>query len=144
MYDDLPENLVHILAVIDELEVKSEIQYGSRTENLSNGKRIVEKLFPKQGTTSHVLHTDINIIPSDGSGDCTETLLVAIGRNDDCEKRLLEAIEHIFVTCVGTKYVVFYAAEWDSVSWLRHSRGFKKRGLYAMLKNVGQKTIRLQ
>ncbi len=75
----------------------------------------------------------INVIPGGVPGICHPTLLVAIGYNDDVEKSILRAVEHINVRCPGiTRNVLFWAASWNSASWTQHKDSF--RSVTAVLK----------
>jgi len=69
----------------------------------------------------------VNVIPwGTPTTQCYSTLVVGVGYNDDVEKRILEAYEHISAKCPNTRYVIFWAAAWYGLSWKRHSRHFKR------------------
>jgi hypothetical protein len=68
-----------------------------------------------------------NVIPwGIPTAQCHSTLVVGVGYNDDAEKRILEAYEHISAKCPNTKYVIFLAAAWYGLSWKRHSSQFRR------------------
>jgi hypothetical protein len=130
--------------MIEDFEKRSEIAFNPK--DYSNGKAMINSLFPK-GDQQVLSSPDssINIIPSDEKVPCSRVLLVAIGHNDDCEKRLLEAIECVSSICPGkTRYVIFYAASWETRAWQNHLQSPKRHGCSVLLKLIGQSVIMLR
>jgi len=94
---------------------------------LKTAKKIVESM------PDSILHSRINIYPGGIPSTCHDTLLVVIGENDDVEKSVLQAVEHISARCRGiTTNVIFWAVCWSSAHWPDHKASF--RGISVVLK----------
>lgn len=115
---DIPNDIANILGILSNTE--SIFLENPRT--YQRGEDMIDSLRNSyQGQR-------INVIPDGMSGECQQVLLVAIGKrkDEDVEKRILQAIEHINVRCLGiTKYVIFWAAKWESMAWMKHRDSFK-------------------
>ena len=79
----------------------------------------------------------VNVIPGGVIGNCHDILVVAIGSGcqENVEVRILEAIEHIWVKCPKTTYVIFATAKWDVLAWAKHAKSF--RSISCTLKMFG-------
>jgi len=128
---DIPEDTKLILERLDEFE--KEI-FSDDPESYKWGEDIVDAVLDNNYLGGH----PINVIPGGESGVCHPTLLVAIGARayEDIEKRILQAVEHIYVNCSGkTRFVLFWAAKWDLSTWKQHEHSFK--GVTVILKPFG-------
>ena len=121
----LPEVLQKLIEILESRERDLDIR--ELPDILKSDKKIISSLISDyEGRVISPYGEYVNVIPPLGHpGPCREILLVVIGTNNDVEKRILEAIEHIYAKCAGiTKYVVFYAARWNQVSWIQHKNSF--------------------
>ena len=109
-----------------------------RWKELRRGTQIVESL-PNFG------RPNVNVIPSTGvPSHCHKILFVAIGAADSSERRMLEAYEHISAKCPSaTRGIIFYAARWDALAWIRHEQSFRRFDVSAVLKLPFMKPQRL-
>lgn len=131
-HDDQRVNIEEILQVLEGLERQTE--YDER--RFRRGERIVEEFLGEYASSGSV-----NVIPGGVPGLCKGILVVAIGERDDCEKRILEAAEHL-VKCRGTTtQIVFFAAWWNALLWMQHTDAFKHVGVKVYLKLVGSRPL---
>ena len=122
---DIPGEIKNILNTLSKME--RIVLEDPRT--YQSGENIVNKIFHNGEYRKYQGQgQEINVIPGGVSDGCQLVLLVAIGerRSEDVEKRILQAIEHINVKCSGTtKYVIFWAAKWESTAWMKHRDSFR-------------------
>jgi len=137
-WTDYPD-LSQFLEWLNDIERRLDIPWDKQAMN--SGKRIVEKIFDRDGGSG----MPVNVIPPVGRlGGCERILFVAIGGRDNVKRRILEAIEHIAAKCPNrTKYVVFYCAKWDHVTWLEHMDSFRRFGVVVVKKEFLLRPIRL-
>lgn len=94
----------------------------NRAKRIS-GKEVIDRILDKGDG-------GVNVIPGGNPGRCRGTLVVAIGTNEGIERRILEAIEHVGVSCRGiNKNVIFIAFNWNYGAWLRHEGSFRALSL---------------
>jgi|GEM_PF-3464418 len=131
---ELSQNVKEFLDWLNSIERELEEKIIEDSRNLLTGEKIIKKLFPEE--RSIFKGQPINVIPQIGTlGPCASILFVAIGKRDRIKERILEAIEHVSVKCKDTtKYVIFYAALWDTIIWLKHMGSFKKLNIITILK----------
>ena len=94
-----------------------------RTSAINRGEDIVKVLIKE----NNPLLNPVKMLPKGIPHTCKPVLLVAIGSRvyEDVEKRILQAIAHVFAACPETtKTVIFWAAKWDSVPWLKYRTYF--------------------
>ena len=147
---DWPEEVLSILRTLDSLDAKlpqedreesesveepfrkpwpdqREWRYPRRRRvpvSISGGEDMAKRISNDQRLGGGAF----NLIPGGMPGPCRSTLVVAIGVRDSVEERIYQAIEHCFAHCPGvTRYVIFWAAHWDSVSWKSRMRAFSRR-----------------
>lgn len=120
---NLPHDLGDLLGSLSE----SEDGLLKNPRKCASGKSIAKELDRNFGGQP------FNVIPwGIPTSNCYGTLVVGVGYNDDVEKRILEAYEHVSVKCRNTRYVIFWAAAWNGLSWRSHMIMF--RGVTAILK----------
>lgn len=129
----LPEIVSSILDILKELDgdlLKQDNKPNLERKNFSIVKRL------KGG--NWFSNNYINIIPGNKQGDCQENLLVIIDSNNNINNLLDKAIQHIS-NCPKTKYIIFYAAKWDSLKWIKKEKDFKN--IPIILKLVGAEPL---
>lgn len=134
MYEvELPGEVREILASLDAIE-RDVIR---EPTVLGRGETLVKE------TLSSVSHS-VNVIPGGVPGPCHRILIVVIGSsgNEDVEKRILEAVEHVFAKCRETRFVIFWAAQWIGTAWMRHADSF--RNVESILKQFGANPTKLR
>jgi hypothetical protein len=158
-FREVPELLIPVMKALDELD---RVKYEELILRREYEEEVIRRPKPLTGQwlcrnaiergfiRPSIRHVDIkgvpvNVIPPIGEpGPCTEILLVFIGKTDNFEVRVLEAIEHSGVLCYRTtKYVIFYALKWDDVVWKRHEQTFKKINVTVFLKPFGRPPTRI-
>jgi hypothetical protein len=79
----------------------------------------------------------VAVIPGYAAGRCEPILLTVVGYADECEFRILEAIEYLS-RCRGvTKHVVFYSINWSALAWADHRDSFRAARAIPILKLMG-------
>lgn len=111
-------------------------------KSYTRGKKMIKKLKRRFAGThqweGYFTHP-VNVLPKEdikSTGQCCDTLYVAIGTKDKVNVRILEAVEHLKL-CPETKHVVFHAAKWNAAEWLNHKDSFK--GVFCVLRILGHK-----
>lgn len=67
----------------------------------------------------------INVIPSQGAGQCREVLLCFCFDRDSLAERLREIAYHAGIHCPGTRLVVFVTSQWNPTEWKKnHEEAF--------------------
>ncbi len=113
---DIPEDVGMLVVSLSQIET----MISDSTQKMGTGRAILKQM------PERMLNDRINVFPGGVPGTCHETLLVAIGCNDDVENSILHAVEHIGVRCRGiTTNVLFWAASWNAASWIRHRDSFQ-------------------
>ncbi len=161
--DFIPEEVVSTLGELTELEdigailtelIREEVDlqgilhYLSGLETTIYGTPVVkygEKMIGNLIGGNNILLNPVNTLPSGIPGRCRPVLLVAVGSRvyEDVEKRILQAIVHVYAACPGTtKAVIFWAAKWNGVPWLKYRNYFK--GTLVVLKIFGANPILLK
>jgi hypothetical protein len=121
--ENINQDIRGLLASLSECET----DISKDPKVLRTAKKIVENM------PDSILDSQINIYPGGIPGRCHDTLLVVIGENDDVEKNVLQAVEHVSAKCRGiTTNVIFWAVWWSSFHWPDHKASF--RGINVVLK----------
>jgi hypothetical protein len=135
---DIPQDVAGILTSLSEMEGT----FSEEPRTCRSGEAIVRRIF---NDGRFYGGQAINVIPSSVSGMCERILIVAIGSSpyEDVQKRILQAIEHIHVKCSGiTKYVIFWAAQFNSTAWMKHAGSFKNTTVILKLFGVNPTRLR--
>ena len=83
-----------------------------------------------------------NFLPSDNPiVVCKDTLLVMVKSMHRARELVLEAALHVNMGCPETKYVVFWAKQWDASHWVSRRGDFKK--VKTTLKLFGHRALEL-
>lgn len=145
-----PEDIGAILTELfkQEVDLRGILHYLSgletticRTPVVKYGEKMVGVLIGENNT----LLDPVNTLPRGIPSTCRPVLLVAVGSRvyEDVEKRILQAIAHVYAACPGTtKTVIFWAAKWNGVPWLKYRNYFKST--MVVLKVFGANPILLQ
>jgi hypothetical protein len=134
----IPQDVAGILTSLSEMEGT----FLEEPDTCRRGEDIVRRIFHERRFCAG---QPINVIPGGVPGKCEPILIVAVGSRtyEDVQKRILQAIEHIHVKCSGiTKYVVFWAAKWDSTAWMEHAGSFKNITVILKLFRVNPTRLR--
>ena len=105
----------------------------------SKGSKMVDILF-EGGINPR--GTGFNTIPPSGIvGSCQSVLIVFIGKRENLDIPILEAVKHVNVKCKNgkTNRIVFLTVKWDMIKWSNHKNSFL--GCEVLLKLIGQKDL---
>lgn len=110
------------------------------TPAANRGEAMVKALIKEDNPLFHL----VTMLPRGIPTKCKPVLLVAVGSRmyEDVEKRILQAIAHVFAASPNTtKTVIFWAAKWNSIPWLKYRTYFNNT--MVVLKTFGANPILL-
>ncbi|MFM7687645.1 MAG: hypothetical protein ACKPDI_17240, partial [Actinomycetota bacterium] len=79
-----------------------------------------------EGLHGKLANQGINVIPSDGGGQCCPVLLAFCFDGDKLYDRLDQAVKHAGIHCPNTDLVVFVTSHWKWSDWRKHEREVRR------------------
>ncbi|PYB67480.1 hypothetical protein DMB44_08645 [Thermoplasma sp. Kam2015] len=154
MFDDdfsnLPEKIRDIVLALDAEEreidrILSEVENGE-TGEIDEGKWVrlwidfPFRHWPFWPIASRLIRSDVNVVPGyyGIKGECSDTLLVLVEPRIialypwgcDLERRFrrrMDDARNHLNRCPGTRYIIFWASNWDFRAWKRYGGRFSSR-----------------
>jgi len=104
------------------------IETQERTQKISSDRKVLTKGLKMRSLLRPLVALDLrfNCIPGEPGDKCFMLLIVFVGTKDSLELYLEKAVNHVAVSCPGTKYVIIYAAQWNSRTWFGIKQKFEK------------------